>query len=271
VGILDVNVDWIAFPGGDVLLGLAPEEVERLVRLNVQHNERFLEDDPDKVRWGTDRMWYRDFGGNPDHLRSVLAALCPLRRVAVAPFRLARRPVTVTEYENFCRETGRPFKLPLHGKPEWFMVDVTWEEARAYATWAGARLPTSAEWEWAARGPSRRFFPWGPVWSLEADGFMISGNWTTGWAPGSRPRLSSPEGVWDMVTAHGEWCSDSYAPASLQAWTKLTQKAAREFTPGWGVLMGASPHRLLPNAVLPYGCPPGAPGEFPRVRLAASS
>lgn len=246
--------DWIDFPGGEVLLGLTPEEVERLVQLNVRHNERFLEEDPDLYRWGSDRAWYRDLGGNAEVLRPLLAALCPLRKAVLRPFRLARRPVLVQEYEEFCLATGRSFREPLHAKPDQFMFGVSWEGARAYAVWAGSRLPTSAEWERAARGPSRRLFPWGSDWSGDADFFMHSGSWTSGWAPGSRPGLASPDGLFDMVTDHGEWCADLYA-ADPEAWARLAGRKKDDFRPRWGVIMGSSPRRLLPNAALPFGGP----------------
>jgi formylglycine-generating enzyme required for sulfatase activity len=233
--------DWVEFPGGEIELGLTPGELEVLVQLNIQHNQRFLEDDPDLFRWGSDRGRYREKGGNAEYLRAVLAAACPLRKVAVRPFRLARRPVTVAEYEKFCLDTGRKFQPPLHAKPDFFMHEVPFDGAQAYAAWAKLRLPTAAEWEWAARGSSRRLFPWGSDWSSGADFFMHSGSFTSGWVPGSKPGLASPEGLLDLATGHGEWCAD-------------------------GALMGSASGRLLPNAVDRGATPDARDAKF---RLAA--
>jgi formylglycine-generating enzyme required for sulfatase activity len=106
-----------------------------------------------------------------DHPRAAVARLPgpggPAHRVAVAAFALTRTVVTNAQYGRFTAETGaRP---PAHWQgpqPPATLADhpvtyVDWHEARAFCAWAGGRLPTEAEWEYAARGHDGRRYPWG--------------------------------------------------------------------------------------------------------------
>jgi formylglycine-generating enzyme required for sulfatase activity len=91
------------------------------------------------------------------------------------------------------------------------VVGVSWRDAAAYAASVGARLPTEAEWERAARGRDRRLFPWGngydPIGAkLDALPAQVP------LKPGSQPGFQSPDGCVDMVMRRWEWCSDVFMP-----------------------------------------------------------
>jgi len=88
-------------------------------------------------------------------------------RIAVPRFLMARNPVTRGEYARFVAQTGWrvPDGWPRSGIPDGHedhpVTGVTLADAQGYARWAGARLPTTAEWLAALHGDENRRFPWG--------------------------------------------------------------------------------------------------------------
>ena len=90
--------------------------------------------------------------------------------------------------------------LPDHPR-----VCVTWYEAEAYASWRGGRLPTEAEWEYAARGPESNIFPWGNEWDSSRANVVDS----TGTQPvDSYPNGASWVGALNMAGNAMEWVQD---------------------------------------------------------------
>jgi formylglycine-generating enzyme required for sulfatase activity len=89
--------------------------------------------------------------------------------------------------------------------PEHPRVCVTWYEAEAYAAWRGGRLPTEAEWEYAARGPRSSLYPWGDEWDAARCNILAS----LGPVPaGSFPAGASWIGAEDMAGNAMEWVQD---------------------------------------------------------------
>lgn len=177
----------------------------------------------------------------------------PVHRVVISAFSIDRFEVTNAEFTAFVGPTGYvtdPERAGVgwDGDREWRevrgadwrhphgvgssldrlehhpVVQVSWRDADAYCRWRGARLPTEAEWERAARADGHRTYPWGDQPPRDGAGYRASygsdaccrGDPGDGYlftAPvGSFPSGQSPFGVDDLAGNVWEWVDDWFDP-----------------------------------------------------------
>jgi formylglycine-generating enzyme required for sulfatase activity len=180
----------------------------------------------------------------------------PVRTVTLSGYCIDRTEVTVAAYEACVMAKGcAPAPLTVawsrftadavkqlsrycnrSDRPDHPINCVDWYQAAAYCKWVGKRLPTEAEWEYAARGSDGRTYPWGDEAPspklMNACGsecvalgehemqekreamYDADDGWATTAPPGSVPAGASPFGALDMVGNVWEWTADWYGPYS---------------------------------------------------------
>ncbi len=154
----------------------------------------------------------------------------PIHTVSVDAFWIGQTEVTNAMYNlcienNICRALARSDYYSRDASlPDYPVVFVSWNDATQYCEWIGGRLPTEAEWEFAARGTDNRSYPWGDGFACNQGNFDDEKSLDEEFVPGgpncdgyhylapvgSFPNNKSPFGALDMAGNVWEWVSDWY-------------------------------------------------------------
>jgi formylglycine-generating enzyme required for sulfatase activity len=207
-----VDIEWVLVPEGPFVMGATEEQKADFFKFS-----------------------------KPNFRKRLIDASGPPHEVRLDSFLILRNLVTNHQYDKFSEATGHTHpdtgsRFRGSNQP---VVAVTWDDARAFCAWVGARLPSEAEWEKAARGTQGFVYPWGNTWdparlqSMDGIAHQSFANqadyqsWKTEHIEsdpdartadvGSFPQGASPYGVLDMAGNAWEWVNDWFDPTYYQS------------------------------------------------------
>jgi iron(II)-dependent oxidoreductase len=150
------------------------------------------------------------------------------------------RERTWAEHPVYWLKDGQGWQVRLFDQtaplqPEVTLIHVNWYEADAYCRWAGRRLPTESEWEFAAAGMSKREYPWGndtpkpdnAHLDFRSNGCVSAGDFAAG---------DTPEGVRQMIGNAWEWTASEFGP-----YPGFVRDPYKEYSEPWF----GSPYKVL--------------------------
>lgn len=197
-----VKIDWVEIPAGEFIFGLTTTKAGEF--LNKLSN---------------------DLGrsGRTELFRDNLHQTTPQQVVNLKTFYISRFPITVAQFYEFAvSEHGYSCRNAFSTQHRKTVLNnlqndvetkgdhpvlTLWYFAMAFCDWIGARLPTSAQWEKAARGSDGRLYPWGNTWDSQKGNFVLNRKrWPYKTSPVTAyPSGQSPYGVMDMAGNTFEW------------------------------------------------------------------
>lgn len=173
---------------------------------------------------GTDQVFYYEEGRENTRER-------PAHKVCLDSFYMDITEVTQKKWQEFRDYNNSPFK-----DPDMPISHVDWREARNYCKAKGHRLPTEAEWEYAARAGSQTINPWGD--DIDTDYLWFAGN-SVRKTPKVATRKANAFGLHDMMGSLWEWVEDWYSDHYYEK-SSVHNPQGPEQQQSWRVIRGPS-------------------------------
>jgi len=185
--------DMVLIPEGKFIMGSTEEQAEAAYELNGENYEK--------------ESYFAEY---------------PQREVNLPDYYIDRKEVSNAEFALFVAAAQRALPDTVSASqdlnaPNQPIVGVSWDDADAYCSWAGKRLPTEAEWEKAARGTDGRIFSWGDEWDSKKDNHggsrlyrLDDGDGFAYTAPVGTELGVSPYGILNMSGNAYEWTGDDF-------------------------------------------------------------
>lgn len=223
----EAGIDWVGLPGGRFVMGT--DSAEGFAE-DGEGPAREVEVGAFRIgRTAVTNAQFRAFVRATSYITEAEQAgwsfvfylqVAPDRRAAIR--QVSRELPWWLPVEAACWQRPAGPGSAIHDRLDHPVVHVSWNDAAAYCAWAGAQLPTEAQWEYAARGGlAGRLYPWGD--ELEEGGRARCNIWqgefpsrpAPGWTPGTVPASRFEPNGWGLHQMAGnawEWCADWFSP-----------------------------------------------------------